>query len=360
MTQLSEPTGQTSPAEAVDPPRKDTGLLTTSGNGSNDSGNNTAPRTVENAPEAMDKETIERLGRQRPEILPSWFAEVMFVFSVVMSTTIGEYFIGGFNIVLPPVAAALHIPESAQTWPAGATTLTMAALLQPFARSCDIYGGRVVFLTGHVWLLVWSLICGFSQNTTMLIVCRAMQGIGSAAFLPAGLAILSQTYRPGPRKNFIFAIFGACSCVGFYFGIFVGSVTAEYLTWRWYFWIGAAIGLLISVSGFLSMPANATEIDPSVSMDWLGALTIVPGLILVVFAFMDGGHAPDGWKTPYIYVTLILGVLLLAAAVYVQGWVSAQPLLPMKLFKVQYMKRLMVGLFCAYGVFGLFLFYASF
>ena len=87
----------------------------------------------------------------------------------------------------------------------------------------------------------------------MLIVCRAMQGIGSAAFLPAGLAILSQTYRPGPRKNFVFAIYGAFACIGFYFGIFVGAcATAEYLDWRWYFWIGAIVAWPLGFLGRLA------------------------------------------------------------------------------------------------------------
>ncbi|TWU71996.1 hypothetical protein ED733_003117 [Metarhizium rileyi] len=311
-------------------------------------------------PEYMDQETIERLGRQRPASLPNWFAESFFVFTIVMSMMMGEYFIGGFNIVLPPIADALNIPASSRTWPAGVTNLTTAALLMPFSRLCDLYGGRIVFLCGQSWLLSWSLVSGFSQNTTMLIVCRAMQGIGSAAFLPAGLALLSQTYRPGPRKNFVFAVYGAFACIGFYFGIFIGAVTAEYLDWRWYFWVGAIVGLAVAVSGFISIPRNLGDVNPNAKMDWLGVATIVPGLVLVVFAFTDGGHAPDGWKTPYIYVTLILGVLFLVAAVYVQGWVSSQPLLPPDLFKAKYMKRLMTALFFSYGVFGLFLFYASF
>lgn len=81
----------------------------------------------------------------------------------------------------------------------------------------------------------------------MLIVCRALQEIGSSVFLPADLALLGCIYRPGPRKNF-----------------------------------------------------------------------------------------------------------------YVQGWVLSQPLLPADLFRPKYMKRLIEFLFCGYGVFGLYLFYASF
>ncbi|KAM4067036.1 major facilitator superfamily protein [Hirsutella rhossiliensis] len=314
----------------------------------------------EDGPEPAGPADYKRLGRERPAVLPSLLIEAGFVATIVLSMMLSEYFIGGFNIVLPPLADALAIPPASRTWPAGVTNLTTAALLQPFARMCDLYGARLVFLAGHAWLLVWSLVSGFSTNATMLILCRAMQGIGAAAFLPAGLALLSRTYRPGPRKNFVFSVYGAFACIGFYFGIFMGAVAAEYLDWRWYFWIGAVLGLLIALAGLLTVPRCLADADPHARMDWWGVLTIVPGLVLVVFAFTDGGHAPDGWRTPYIYVTLGVGLVFLAAAVYVQGWVASQPLLPPDLFKHRCIKRLMGALFCSYGVFGLFLFYASF
>ena len=89
--------------------------------------------------------------------------------------------------------------------------------------------------------------------------------------------------------------------------------------------------------------------------------TIVSTIIgLVVFALTQGSNAPDGWSTPYVYVTLTIGGIFLCAAVYVQGWVSEQPLLPAEIFQPKYIKRLFLALFCAYGVFGLYLFYASF
>lgn len=303
---------------------------------------------------------IDRLGRARPAVFKTTFSEIAFILTVVSSMMMSEFWISGFNIILPPVARDLGIEESARTWPAAAINLSTASLLIPFARLCDMYGGRPVFLGGHAWLLVWTLVCGFSVNPIMLIVCRAMQGVGAAAFVPAGLALLGQTYRPGPRKNLVFSIWGALACMGFYVGIFIAALAAQFLTWRWFFWIGTIVLFLIIVLGWFSIPAALHSHDESIKMDWPGVVTIVPGVILVIFAFLDGGHAPDGWKTPYIYVCFIVGVLFLAAAVYVQGWVSKQPLLPAALFRPKYMKRLVVILFCSYGIFGLFLFYASF
>ncbi|RSL85273.1 hypothetical protein CEP52_016203 [Fusarium oligoseptatum] len=293
----------------------------------------------------LDQDELELLGRRRPIAFSSWLIEMGFVFAVVGSLIMSEYAISGFNVALPSLTKTLNIPDSARTWPAAVPNLTTSALLLPFARVCDRYGGRIVFLVGHTWLLVWSLICGFSQNLTMLVVCRAMQGIGSAAFLPASVALLGQTYRPGPRKNIVFSIYGAFGCIGFYFGIVIGAVSAEILGWQWFFWIGTFCSLLITLVGGLSIPSNLGDSNPDVKMDWLGLLTIVPGVSLVVYAITDSGQAPEGWRTPYILITYIIGMLLLMAAVFVQGWVSEQPLLPAELFRPKYMKRLVVCLF---------------
>ncbi|KOS21795.1 Drug resistance protein [Escovopsis weberi] len=311
-------------------------------------------------PSSYDKAEIERLGRERPPSLPNRLIEIGFISVVVMSMTMSEFFISGFNIILPRLAEAIDIPETLQAWPSGVINLTTAALLMVFSRACDIYGGRAVFLAGHAWLMLWSLICGFSKSYVMLIVCRAMQGVGVAAFMPAGLFLFSQTYRPGPRKNRVFAIWGAFASVGFYSGIFIGAVSTQYLNWRWYFWIGTILDAAVVAAGWVTIPRNLHQRDPLIRMDWWAIITMVPGLVLVVYALTDGGHAPQGWKTPYIYATFILGVLFLLAAFYTQGWVSSQPLVPAALFKPKYLGRLFSGLFCAYGVFGLYMFYASY
>lgn len=308
----------------------------------------------------FDKAELERLSRQRPASFHNAYSEYGFVLSIILSMMMCEYFISGFNIVLPEVAMALNISDAERTWPAAVPNLTTATFLLPFARLCDLYGGRYIFLGGLVWAFIWSLAAGFSSTPTTLIVCRAMQGIGFSAFLPAGLALLGHTYRPGPRKNLVYSAYGAFACIGFYFGILAGALTGQLLSWRWYFYIGTILLFLVVAVGLLTIPRDLGDHDEGASMDWWGLVTVVPGLVLVVYAFSDGGHAPDGWRSPYIYVTLIVGVLFLCAFVFVEGWVASQPLLPAEVFKPKYMRRLCTGLFCSYGIFGLFLFYSSY
>ncbi|KAL1836255.1 hypothetical protein VTJ49DRAFT_5386 [Mycothermus thermophilus] len=278
----------------------------------------TSPDQMETGPDSsdgpdIDAAELDRLGRQRPAVFPNIAYELFFCASLLVSMFMAEFFISGFNIILP------------------------SSFLLPFGRLADIHGAYVVFNAGLIWFAIWSLISGFSTNYQMLIVARALGGLGPAAFLPTSIMLLGKTYRPGPRKNLVFSLWSAFAPIGFFLGIITGGAATEYLSWR------------------CTRSENA-----HIRMDYWGVVTVVPGLILTTFAITEGGHAPQGWRTPYILVTFLLGILFIAAAVYVEGWVAKQPLLPFDLFKPKYMARLSVALLFAYGTFGIYLFYASF
>ncbi|KAM0545022.1 hypothetical protein ACHAPJ_011532 [Fusarium lateritium] len=272
-----------------------------------------------------------------------------------------EFFVSGFHVILPPLSIELEIPEASRTWPSSVFSLVTGAFLLPMGRLSDMHGAYVVFTSGLAWISIWCLAAGFNQNYITLILCRALQGLGSAAFLPAGITLLGKTYRPGPRKNLVFALYGAFAPLGFFLGILIGGVSSESLNWRWYFWIGAIVLAIIGATSILCVPRDFRLTPPDgLRMDWLGVATIVPGLILLVYAITDSSQATKGWASPQIIVTLIAAVCFLAAAVYVEGWVSTNPLLPADLFSLPSTAFLVVGLFFAYGTMGIFLFYSSF
>ncbi|PBP24194.1 drug resistance protein [Diplocarpon rosae] len=292
---------------------------------------------------------LERLGRQRPEVFQSTWAE--------------EYFVSGFTVILPTLALDLNIPSASSTWPASAFSLVVASFLLIFGRLADMYGGFPVYVAGFAWLTLWSLIAGFSTNGVMVNFCRALQGLGPAAYLPSSMMILGTIYRPGPRKNLVFSVYGACAAGGFFIGIFFAGLTAEYASWRWYFWIGTILSAITAITSYITIPSDMAEKRTSpamVTMDWLGAITIVCGLILFTFAIIDSSHAPQRWRTPYIYILFIIGVLLLLVGAYVEVSIAEEPLLPASLFKVPCMPALVVALFFTYGSLGVFLLYATF
>jgi len=119
--------------------------------------------------------------------------------------------------------------------------------------------------------------------------------------------------------------------------------------------------LITTITSYIYIPSDISERRAlGIKMDWLGSLLIIVGLTLFTYAIIDSAHAPQGWKTPYIYALFIVGSLILLAAVYVEIYVAADPLLPASLFKVKCMTPLACALFLTYGSLGIFLLYATF
>ncbi|KAK6425729.1 hypothetical protein LTR95_016230, partial [Oleoguttula sp. CCFEE 5521] len=150
--------------------------------------------TAEESPRAR----IERLGRERPAVFTTAWKEIIFVFSISMSQLLTDFFVSGFTVILPTLIRDLDIPQAASVWPATAFSLVIASTLLVFGRLGDMYGGSPIFIGGLAWLLLWSVVAGFSVNPIMLNICRALQGFGPAAALPTGVMLMGSIYRPGP------------------------------------------------------------------------------------------------------------------------------------------------------------------
>lgn len=121
------------------------------------------------------------------------------------------------------------------------------------------------------------------------------------------------------------------------------------------------LSFITAITSYLYIPSDIKERRAlGIKMDWLGAILIIVGLILFTFAIIDSAHAPQGWRTPYIYTLFVVGSLLLLSAIYVEAYVADEPLLPASLFKVRCMTPLVFALFFTYGSLGIFLLYATF
>ncbi|RMZ79581.1 hypothetical protein DV737_g3341, partial [Chaetothyriales sp. CBS 132003] len=272
-----------------------------------------------------------------------------------------EYFISGFTLLIPTVIKELNIPSSSSVWPASAFSVAIASTLLIFGRLGDTFGGYPVYLAGNTWLLVWSIIAGFSVNPLMLNFCRALQGLGASAVLPAGIALMGSIYRPGPRKNIVFGVYGTCAVLGFFMGILVSGFVGQYLNWGWYFWLGAILAFVTLLTSIFSIPNDSSNcLHNRPKMDYLGSVLIVSSVVLIIFSITESAHASHGWTTPYIPTLFVVGMIFLLLAIYVEGWVASCPILPAAIFTShQAMLPLTLALMLLYGTLGIFVLYGS-
>src|SRR5437879_428322 len=105
------------------------------------------------------------------------------------------------QVALPTIQREFLAPLAELQWIIGAYGLTMAGFLMVSGRAGDLYGQKRVFVIGIVLFTVASLTAGLAQSLLMLIVSRAIQGVGAAITIATALAILAATFPEGRERN---------------------------------------------------------------------------------------------------------------------------------------------------------------
>ncbi|KAK2766712.1 hypothetical protein FQN54_006026 [Arachnomyces sp. PD_36] len=245
------------------------------------------------------------------------------------------------------------------SWYAAAYSLTVGTFILIAGRWGDVYGHRLLVVVGYTWFGVWSVIAGCSaySDQIMFDVCRALQGIGPAIVLPNSIAIISNMYPPGFKKNLVFSLYGATAPNGFLLGACFSSLLAKFAWWPWAFWIMGICCVLAAIATQFVVPIQDSDrrTDRNIpgQLDPWGSITGVVGLILVNFAWNQGPAV--GWSTPYTYFLLIIGLLILVLFFVIELRTS-HPLVPIRSLS----KETLYVLACIAGgwsCFGIFIYY---
>lgn len=301
------------------------------------------------------------LTQSRVAVPQSTIHEVAFVAIIISAQFMTQAALAQAIAPLTIIGTSFGIHDPGQlSWFAAAYSLTVGTFILIAGRLGDIYGHKQLFVFGYLWFALWSLLAGFSVYSTVIFfdVCRAMQGIGPAFLLPNAIAILGRTYEQGMKQNIIFSLLGATAPTGFVVGAVFTSLLARFAWWPWAYWITAIVAVLLGVAAILVLPKTPVpprEDDISVwqRTDVAGCLTGIAGLVLINVAWNQGPVA--GWTTPYVYILLIIGFLIMAVFFYVEEK-AVFPLLPIKQLNSE--AAFVLGCIATgWGAFGIWVFY---
>jgi EmrB/QacA subfamily drug resistance transporter len=256
------------------------------------------------------------------------------------------------NVALPSIGRDLGFDDENLQWVVTAYALTYGGFLLLGGRAADLLGRRAIFMVGIALFTAASLACGLAQNEAMLIVARAVQGLGAAIVSPAALSIISVTFTEGSERNKALGAWGAVAGSGAAFGVVLGGVLTKYLGWEWIFFVNIPVGVVVLALTMRFVRESRRDVAEE-RYDVAGAISVTSGLVLLVYAISE---APDvGWATFRTIGLLVLAGLLLAGFVLWEARVR-QPLMPLGIFRNRQLSAAnVVGFLQAGGIFGSFL-----
>ncbi|MGW5472854.1 DHA2 family efflux MFS transporter permease subunit [Streptomyces chartreusis] len=216
------------------------------------------------------------------------------------------------------------------SWVVTAYLLASTAATPLWGKLGDQYGRKRLFQIAIVIFLVGSALCGMAQDMAQLIAFRAVQGVGGGGLMVLSMAIVGDIVPPRERGRYqgLFgAVFGASSVLG----PLLGGVFTEHLSWRWVFYINLPVGVvaLVVIAAVLRIPHKATRHV----IDYLGTFLIASVATCLVLVASLGGTT-WAWGSVQIVGLALLGVVLAAAFVVVER-AAAEPVLPLRLFRVR-------------------------
>ena len=256
------------------------------------------------------------------------------------------------NVALPSIGADLNFANKNLQWVITAYTLTYGGFLLLGGRAADLLGRRMIFMGGLALFTVASLVCGLSTSSAMLIVARAVQGLGAAVVTPAALSIVSTTFTEGEERNKALGAWGAVAGSGAAAGVLFGGILTKYLGWEWIFWVNVPVGVAVLALTPIYVRESRRE-DVVHEYDPLGAILVTAGLVSLVYAI---SQAPDeGWASLQTIGVLILSGALLIGFVIWEARERA-PLMPLSIFRIRLLSAAnFVSLLQTGGIFGSFL-----
>ena len=181
-------------------------------------------------------------------------------------------------------------------WITSLYSLVFGSFLLTWGKLSDEFGRKRIFISGISLFIIGSIIDGFSQDLSQILVGRVIQGFGAAMASPSTLSILTTTFT-GKARGVAFGIWGATAGAAAVLGPVLGGyfTSDPTFTWRWAFFINIPIGILALVGAAFTIKETRFK-DPKYTTDSIGLILITLGLSSLLFGFIEA--QTYGWIVP--------------------------------------------------------------
>ncbi|MBV9821536.1 MAG: MFS transporter [Actinobacteria bacterium] len=269
--------------------------------------------------------------------------------------------VGTFSLLqslVSPVLAllqhSLHTTQSTVTWVLTAYLLSASVCTPILGRIGDMVGKKKVLVVVLATLAAGSILAALATSIAVMIVARAIQGVGGG-LIPLAFGIVRDEFPRDKVAGAVGAI-AALLAVGGGLGLVLAGPIVDALDYHWLFWIPGAAMVVAAVATWFVVPESPVRTPGRIS--WLGAVLLSAWLVGLLVAVSE---APDwGWGSGWVIGLLVVSVLLAAAWMVIELR-SAEPLIDMRMMRIPAVWATnLVGFLFGVGMYSLFAFLPEF
>lgn len=216
------------------------------------------------------------------------------------------------------------------SWVFSAYLLMHTVTVLIYGKLSDLYGRKPVINIGITVFLIGSLLCGFAESMSMLVIFRLIQGFGSGAVTSIATTIVGDIYTKEERakiQGFLSSVWGISAILG----PALGGILVSYVSWKFVFWLNIPLGIL-SMTG-ITLFLHETIEKKKHKIDFAGAFYLTVSVTALMIALVEGGTSWSwlSWQS--------LGLLLLSMIVFVvfyyQEKRAAEPMMPFSIWRIR-------------------------
>jgi multidrug resistance protein len=230
------------------------------------------------------------------------------------------------------IQSAFHLSMRHLVWIFSIYVLFNLICTPLMARLSDQYGRKKIFIIGISIFAFGSLVVAISWNFPVVIIGRALQGIGSGGIFPIAAAIIGDIF-PEERRGRALGFLGAVYGVAFIIGPIVGGLLIM-IDWHLIFLVNIFVAAYVILNAKRLLPSKII-LPNTFKFDWLG--TVFLTAILSGFSWglnhIDTTHFYSSITSVWIWPFLAGPVILISLFVIIELRATA-PIIPVRLFKI--------------------------
>ena len=232
---------------------------------------------------------------------------VIGLFAMSVGTLVVAIDFTALSVAIPAIERSFDTDLTTAQWVINTYAMVFGVVIVTGGRLADMFGRRRIFIVGAGIFALASLVGGLAPHVWLLLVCRALMGVGGALMWPA---IIGMTYQivPEGRKGLAGGLITSVAGLGNAIGPLLGGFLTDAISWRWIFLVNVPVAVIGIITALLVLPKDEDE-NTDERIDYGGMAFLTLGLLSILLA-LDWG-VDRGWTDPVVLGLFAVGALFL-------------------------------------------------